>query len=533
MPPTVSKEQHQAIIAELAQRELCKRKLLPFTKRFNPRYTAGWVHEDIAHRLEQFSADVIAGKSPRLMLLVPPRHGKSELASRNFPAWHLGHAPDHEIIACSYNLSLAMTFSKAVKQIINDPFYETVFPETRVDPNNSSNEEWGVEGKRGIYFSAGVAGGATGRGAHVLIIDDPVKNSEEAESSTVLDGIWNWYGSTAYTRLAPGGGVLIIQTWWADGDLAGRIQQMMAEDPDFERFEIIRYPAIAEEYEYRNPATYELVRSPTPLAKSEVKAQNLEHLRDPGDALHPERYSTQALFRIKKTLPERYWNALYQQNPIPDEGAYFRKDYLRTMEAPDKSECYVYQAWDFAISEKQINDYTVGTTGLHDSNDLIHIVDMVRMRSGDSQAIVDAMVAQGLKWRNKSTNITIGVEDGQIWRTLSTLFFRECKKKQFYPNVVVLKPVTDKQVRARPLQGRMQQGTVIFPPEDKAPWMAEAKRELLRFPVAAHDDIVDSLAWLIHLSIDKPPPQKVRHKSKQGSWRDRIGATQRGSHMAA
>lgn len=533
MIPAINAQQQQAILAELAQRELCRRKLLPFTQRFNPSYKPGWVHEDIAHRLEQFSRDVIAGKSPRLMLLVPPRHGKSELASRNFPAWHLGHAPDHELIACSYNLSLALTFSKSVKQIVNDPFYETVFPGTRVDPNNASNEEWGVYGRKGVYFSAGVAGGATGRGAHVLIIDDPVKNSEEAESATVLENIWNWYGSTAYTRLAPGGGVLIIQTWWADGDLAGRIQQMMAEDPDFERFEIIRYPAIAEEFEYRNPGTYELIRSPNPLPAKEIKALGLEHLRDPGDALHPERYSTGALFRIKKTLPERYWNALYQQNPIPDEGAYFQKSYLRTGARPHKDQCNVFQAWDFAISEGQLNDYTVGTTGLQDYDDNIHIADMVRMRSGDASQIVDTMITQGLKWRNQSTNITIGVEDGQIWRTMSSLFYRECKKRRFYPVVVVLKPVTDKQVRARPLQGRMQQGTVIFPSESEAPWMAEVKRELLRFPVAAHDDIVDSLAWLIHVSINSSPPSRPRLPGGGKRWRDKIGATAAGGFMSA
>ena len=113
---------------------------MPFIQRMNPKYLAGWVHEDICRRLERFSEAVAEGKSPRLMLLMPPRHGKSEIASKNFPAWHLGRYPDHEFIACSYNLSLAMGFSRKVKQLIDDPAYQSVFTDTRLDPNNSSTE---------------------------------------------------------------------------------------------------------------------------------------------------------------------------------------------------------------------------------------------------------------------------------------------------------------------------------------------------------------------------------------------------------
>jgi hypothetical protein len=130
-----------------------------------------------------------------------------------FPAWHLGRQPDHEIIACSYNVSLAMAFSRKVKETIADPAYESVFA-TRLNPNNQSAEEWGLAGgSRGGYVAAGVGGGITGKGAHVLLIDDPIKNAEEADSPDVREKLMDWYGSTAYTRLAPGGGVLVIQTW--------------------------------------------------------------------------------------------------------------------------------------------------------------------------------------------------------------------------------------------------------------------------------------------------------------------------------
>ena len=190
---------------EIASRILSRRKLLPFIERMNPKYLAGWVHKDICERLERFSKDVAAGLSPRLMLLMPPRHGKSEIASKMFPPWHLGNHPDHEFIACSYNVSLAMGFSKKIKAIMDDPVYQTVF-ETRLDPENRSSEEWGVHQNSGGYVAAGVGGGITGKGAHILVIDDPIKNAEEADSADVREKLWEWYTSTAYSRLAPGGG---------------------------------------------------------------------------------------------------------------------------------------------------------------------------------------------------------------------------------------------------------------------------------------------------------------------------------------
>ena len=217
------------------------------------------MHEDICRRLERFSQQVEDGLSPRLMLLMPPRHGKSELASRMFPSWHLGRFPDHEFIACSYNVSLAMSFSRKVKEVMSDPVYQGIF-ETRLHPDFQAAEEWAISGHRGGYVAAGVGGGITGKGAHVLTIDDPIKNAEEAASADLREKLWEWYTSTAYTRLAPGGGVLIIQTWWHDDDLAGRVQQAMNDDPEADQFEVVKYPAIAEADEWLDLATQELVR---------------------------------------------------------------------------------------------------------------------------------------------------------------------------------------------------------------------------------------------------------------------------------
>lgn len=455
----------------------------------------------------------------------------SELVSRNFPAWHLGQYPWHEYISCSYNLDLARTFSRKVKMIIEDPMYAKLFPALHPDKNNWSSEEWTLlEG--GGYVAAGVGGGITGRGAHVLSIDDPVKSAEEADSPGVLEKIWDWYGATAYTRLAPGGGVLLIQTCWSDLDLAGRIQTAMHEDPEYDNFTIIKYPAVAEEYEYRSAVTSEIIRSPQELPVRDIIEQSLELLRAPGDPLHAERYDAKKLASIKKTLPTRFWNALYQQNPVPDDGAYFKKDWFRHNPLPAKENCNVFLAWDFAISEQSHNDYTVGTASLQDYDDMLHFAEMSRFRSGDAYAITEAMMQMVKRWYTPS--LVLGVEDGQIWRAIEAVLRRRMKEMKLYPTIEVLRPVKDKMVRARPLQGRMQQGQVSFPHIEEAPWVETMQRELLRFPNGTNDDIVDSCAWNAWVAANVAPPTPPSAKPMK-SWRDRINGRTRsgGSHMSA
>lgn len=482
------------------------------------------------------------------MLLMPPRAGKSELASRMFPAWHLGRQPDHEIIACSYNVSLAMSFSRKVKETVQDPAYESVFA-TRLNANFQGAEEWGVAGTRGGYVAAGVGGGINGKGAHVLIIDDPLKNAEEADSAELREKIWDWYGSTAYTRLAPGGGVLIVQTWWHDDDLAGRLQLAMAGDPEADQFEVVKYPAIAEHDEWIDTTTDEIVRVDvitheayiedaamaqiTATARAAAAGYDLSkmrYLRQKGAPLHPERYDRIRLARIKKTIPPRFWSALYQQNPVPDDGAYFLKEQFRRGQIPPIKRCNVYIAFDFAISEKKQNDYTVGAVGLQDDDDNLHVAEVLRFKSGDALFIVDAILSLCRRWY--SSNLVLGFEDGQIYKTMAVLLKKRMQEERFYPSITVLTPVTDKMARARPLQGRMQQGKVSF--NEQGDWYDVVRQELLRFPAGVHDDCVDALAWMTHLSIGRAPPQKPKQK-EMGSWKDKLkGLGTRGaSHMAA
>jgi predicted phage terminase large subunit-like protein len=544
---------------EVLQREAARRRLMPFVQRFNPGYLPGWVHQDICRRLERFSREVAEKKSPRLMILMPPRHGKSELASRNFPPWHLGQYPDHEFIACSYNLSLAMTFSRKVKEIIADPLYQTVF-QTQLDPNNQSVEAWGLNQARGGYVAAGIGGPITGRGAHVLVIDDPVKNAEEADSADTREKVWEWYLSTAYSRLAPGGGVLIIQTWWHDDDLAGRLQTLMRsvdpEDADFvDKFDVVKYPAIAEADEWLETESNKIVHVehdfPIATKKNDqgevtevsqsvlmatARAQKLgvditgmKLLRIKGEALHPARYDLDKLLRIKaQNKGGRWWSALYQQNPVPDDGGYFQRDQFQQTAPPSLRLANVFIAWDFAISEKKQNDYTVGTVALQDFDDMLHVVDQVRFKSGDAFYIVEAILNLASRWHNPS--LVIGFEDGQIYRAIEALLKKRMKERGFYPPTTVLKPITDKLARGRALQGRMQQKMVSF--AAGAPWFNSLRTEMLRFPAGVNDDQVDSLSWIAQMVVGREPPKPPVQKALK-SWRDKLRTDGALTHMAA
>lgn len=521
---------------ELARRELARRRLIEFTKQTHPRYKPGWVHHDICARLERFSQQVIEEKSPRLMLLMPPRHGKSELASIRFPAWHLGKAPHHEIINVGYNLDLPMKFSRKVREVVRDPVFGPVFPQCKLDPESQSAEAWNTT-QGGGFTAAGVGGGITGKGAHILIVDDPIKNIEEADSVLVRESLWEWYLSTAYTRLAPGGGVLIIETWWNDDDLAGRLQNLMHTDPEADQFEIVKYPALAEAHEFRRPDTLEILRFDDPSEVEAYKAatgiDELETIRAKGDALHPDRYPVEALKRIKANQTPRLWSALYQQNPVPDEGMYFRKEWFRTVPVvPEPYGLSVFTAWDFAIGEKTHNDWTVGVTVLQDEHDNLFVLEVRRFK-GDSLQIVDAIVDMSSKWtRLPGVSYKVGVEDGQIWKSIQPLVKRRMEERLVFPTYEILKPLTDKMARARPLQGRMQHGKVFFP--EQAAWFQQAMQEMLRFPAGTHDDVVDALAWVVQLAIRENPPRAVVQREPP-SWKEKLDQIEVGasSHMAA
>jgi len=490
-PPSKAEQkklsQEAAARQELAKRVLARKHMLPFVERFDSNYLAGWVHKDICQRLEKFSEDVANRKSPRLMLFMPPRHGKSTLASVAFPAWHLGRNPEHEFISCSYSGSLAMSFSRKVRHQLREPNYKNIFNGAILDPTSQSVESW-LTTKGGGYVAAGVGGGITGKGAHVLVIDDPVKNREDAESEYNRESVWDWYTSTAYTRLAPGGGILVILTRWHDDDLAGRLLQAAAEGAD--EWEVVKYPALAEADEV---------------------------FRKEGEALHPERYNLDSLDKIRRAIGPRDWSALYQQNPVADEGDYFNRGMIQYYDPEDIDyhKLRYYCAWDLAIGQRERNDYSVGIVVGVDEYDKLFVVDCVRGR-WDGFELVEQILDLYETWRPG----VVGIEKSHIEMALGPFLEKRVRERKLHEAYFRdLKPGRrDKEARARAIQGRMQQGMVCIPRDPL--WVGPLVAELLRFPNGVHDDQVDALAWIgLMMTEFATYFEPVQHIP---SWRDKL-----------
>lgn len=508
---------------EIYRRELAKRHLLAFVKRYEPKYLAGWFHKLLCDALMQFMEDVIANRSPRMIITVPPRHGKSLLASQYFPAWALGNHPHLEFINTSYAQALQMDFSRKIQEIIRTPDFQLLFDGLKITKNNEATERWSLSDKHNLrtgggILAAGVGGPITGRGAHIALIDDPVKNREEAESPTVRDAAKSWYSSTLYTRLAPGGGVLVIQTRWHDGDLSGFLLEEMRE-AEKEAKELGEWPEEADKWKVLDfPAI----------------ATHDEKFRKAGEALHPERYDLKALRKIKRSLAPRDWAALYQQNPQVEEGAYFQKKMVRYYRSNPPKYMDIYAAGDLAISKKEHADYTVFMVAGVDEHDNIYILEEYRGQGWDADKIIDVMFEIHDKWKPRR----FGLEKGHISMTMDAPLRRRIKETKRYSLIIEeLAPgKSDKELRARAIQGLMSHGKVFWP--EGALWVDDHLNELLRFPSGVKDDRVDADAWIGRMLAEQSYIGTGRPKSRDKSWRKKLagyvsGQKETNNHMAA
>lgn len=474
----------EEIFKEIASRELSRRKLLPFIQRLHDGYQAGWVHEELTERLQVFADDIIAGKSPRLMIMMPPRLGKSLIASQYFPAWFLGRYPDKEIISCSYALSLQLAFSRKIRSLLGSDSYRAVFPKAELSADMQSAEGWRTTAGGG-FKPAGRGGPINGFGCHLLVIDDLIKNATEAYSDSTRESAWEWYVSTARTRLAPGGGILTIGTRWHYDDPMGRMEEG-SQDGDV--FEVIRYSAIATHDEPR---------------------------RKRGEALHPERYNVEDLKKIQAAVGPAVWEALYQQNPTPDVGGYFEDSWFRYYDEPPDN-LRTFMAWDLAIGKKERNDWTVGIVAGVDLYGDLFILDMVRDKL-DSMGIVEAIIAK----HEEHYTFLCGIERGQLSMAILPVLNAAISERKVY--TLAVKELTpgraDKESRARALQGRLRQGRVYFP--SNSDWMPDLRSEFLQFPNSRHDDIVDSCAYIAHM-LEEVPPKRLEEPKTEPEWLKRL-----------
>lgn len=388
---------------------------------------------------------------------MPPRHGKSELASRRFPAFYLGRNPGKQIIAASYNSDLASDFGREVRNIVATKEYQAVF-DTRLAADSQAANRWHTE-QGGAYVAAGVGTAVTGRGAHLLLIDDPFKDRQEADSDTQRNNVWRWYTSTARTRLMPGGAICLIQTRWHDDDLAGRL---LAQSPD--RWKVLSLPAIKD-----------------------------------GEALWPEWYPVPVLDEIRQDIGEREWSALYQQKPQPDEGTYFKREWFQWYEAdqPPKHLRMVGSS-DYALTEGGGDWTEAGVIGIDpDSN--VYVVDW-----WSGQTTADVWIDAELRLIKQHKPLVWFSEAGPIRRATEPFIKRRMQESRIYcrREWLSVSGLGDKATRARAFQARASMGKVYLPNNDMGHGILE---QLLRFPAGAHDDKVDALAQ-IGLALDMAHP---------------------------
>ena len=549
---------------EKAKREKCRRDIIAFAERFAPLvtgepYVAGWVHRDIGKRIMKFMQAVERKERPRLMLLMPPRHGKSLLVSILFTAWVLGHHPEWKMFNVGYNEDLPVEFSKAVRDILSCKAYQLVFPKTRIAQGDRSASDWATSGRGGMR-AAGMAGGITGHGANVMMIDDPLKGHEEADSQLARDKLWDGFVANVRTRIQPGGGVLVIQTWWNDDDLAGRLIQLNELEDEMseyrDKYEIVSYPATTEpdEYEYQDNQTDNIIRikldeqedMDVPWTEGELDDLDYTLIRGPNEALHEDRYSYRELMAIKADVSERVWAALYQQNPVPNAGLFFRKEFFYYVpQLPDPRGGQVCTGWDFAIGEKKQNNFTCGTT-IQQIPSRVMYVRKVRKLKKSSTGIINAMMQEAEHYLHMENPpyYTIAVEDGHIWRSIKDSV-RAAFDEAGIPMSIVKEytPINDKESRATPVQDKMERGHFRLP--EVAVWLRGYVRELLKFPKAKDLDQVDSTAWAVKRLIELGPPRQIETEQtverdayadeNYKGWRDKLDAmrTKPRSHMSA
>ena len=438
----------------LLERRQAREQLVPFMTLTKPDFEIGRHHEMISQCLER----VESGEIVRQMIFTPPRHTKSELATRRFPAWYLGRRPDAQVISASYNSELASDFGREVRNLINTPVYAQIFPGVGLSEDSQAANRWHLK-SGGQYIAAGVGTAITGRGAHLSIVDDPIKDRQEADSETVRQRIWDWYRSVLYTRLMPGGSIVLIQTRWHDDDLAGRLLAEAGEGGD--QWEVVELPALA--------------RDNDPLGRMK------------GEALWPEWYPEDRLIQIKSVIGSRDWSALYQQEPQAEEGGFFLADWFKTVSEPPEG-LRIYGAGDYATKDGE-GDWTVhGICGV-DEQDNMYMLDMWR-----GQTSSDVWVESFLDLVDRWKPLQWAEEAGQIRASLDPYITTRQRERRSY---CVRTPFTsrfDKRSRARAIQARMSAGKVFF--VRNAPWLEELRLEMLRFDAGRHDDQVDVMSLL-------------------------------------
>ena len=441
----------EEVAQELLDRSEARSCLLPFCTYTMPDYLPAAHLELLAEKLEA----VERGEIKRLMVFEPPRHGKSELISIRFPNWYLGRHPTDKIVQSSYAESLALSHSRAARDVCAGMEFGLLFPEVHHRPERRGQEqiptpmqqahEWGTE-QGGSYYAVGLGGGLTGRGFNIGIIDDPIKDAEEAESLTYREKAWGWYQRVFRTRAEPDAAIILVMTRWHEDDIAGRLLALAKEDPTADQWEVLHLPAIDEE----------------------------------GRALWPDRFPLDVLLTIKASIGSYAFGALYQGRPSPIKGNILLREWWRWYDEPPAMMDEVIQTWDLTFKETGSSMVVGQVWGKFGADK--YLLDQVRAKMSFPQTL-EAIRTLSRYWPQAVAKLVEDKANGPA--VIATL-------QNEIPGIIAVEPRGGKTVRARAVSPEVEAGNVYLPRNES--WTKDFVEEAANFPHGLFDDQVDAFS---------------------------------------
>ena len=486
---TLPAAEQEGLLATLAdyetsvKRERAQNDFMSYVHEMWPGFVNGRHHKVMAKMFR----DIAEGKIKRLIVNMPPRHTKSEFASYLLPAWFLGKFPNKKIIQCSNTAELATGFGRKVRNLVGSEQYAKVFPNVSLRQDSKAAGRWSTN-HNGEYFAIGVGGTVTGKGADLLIIDDPHSEQEArlaANSPEIFDSVYEWYTSGPRQRLQPGGSIVIVMTRWSKKDLTGRILQSALER-DGEKWELIEFPAIL-------PS---------------------------GNPLWPEFWSYEELSALRDELPPAKWNAQYQQSPTSEEGALIKRDWWQIWDKEDPPRCdYILQSWDTAFSKSERADYSAVTTwGVFYHNENPEDANIILLDAMKKRMEFPELKETALRFYNEWEPDSFIVEAKASGAPLIyELRAMGIPVQEFTPT-----RGNDKIVRVNAISDLFASGKVWAPPKR---WAEEVIEELAAFPNSDHDDFVDSTSQALlrfrkggFIRLDSDEQDEPRSFRRRGAY---------------
>lgn len=440
-----------------------------------------------ARLLCQIMEQVESGKLKRVAVSIGPQLGKSQVLSRAFPAWCAGRDPYRNLMLGTYNQTFAEEFGGEVRDYIESPRHQAVFPDHRLQKGAL---DLLISDKGGKTAFVGVGGSGTGKPADFFVVDDPIRSDDDAQSAIYRERIWKWFNAVVFTRCHSKSGIVVVHTRWHADDLIGRLC-----DPDHpERNKT--YAGIADDWTYINlPAVVDDPKLAANLGltlEQQTDPRIVEQFgARPVSALWPEKKGLGFLAEAKR-MDSRTFNALYMGRPTPEDGEYFKAEMIVEYgreELPPLHSLKIYGASDHAVSMKQGRDPTViGCIGVDDNDDIWVLPDLVWRQMTTDNTVEELL----LKFKTYRPQLW-WLESENISKSFGPFLHKRMLEDRVYVSLDPVVPSKDKKTRASSIHGRMSMHKVKFP--RFAPWFADAKKEMLQFPFGAHDDFVDWLSY--------------------------------------